>query len=190
MTLIIILVVLAAIVAWVVGMYNGLVQGRNRVRNAWSQIDVQLQRRFDLLPNLVETVKGYMKHEEDTLTKVTELRTSWANATTVEQKVELDNQLSGALKTIMAVSENYPDLKANTNFLELQNDLKDTENKVSYSRQFYNDTVTKYNDKVMMMPTSIVAGIFHFKEEPLYKVETEEARQAVKVSFNDDKKAE
>ena len=134
MTLVIVLVVLAAIVAWVVGMYNTLVQGRNRVKNAWSQIDVQLQRRFDLLPNLVETVKGYMKHEEDTLTKVTELRTSWANATTVEQKVELDNQLSGALKTIMAVSENYPELKANQNFSELQEELRNTENKISYSK--------------------------------------------------------
>ncbi len=186
----VVLVIVVLLVVLFVGMYNSLVQLRNKADNAWSQIDVQLQRRFDLIPNLVEAVKGYMTHEQDTLAKVTELRTSWANASTVNEKAELDNQLSGALKTIMAVSENYPDLKANTNFLELQNDLKDTENKVSYSRQFYNDTVTKYNDKVMMMPTSIVAGIFHFKEEPLYKVETEEARQAVKVSFNDDKKAE
>jgi LemA protein len=184
MTLIIILVVLAAIVAWVVGMYNGLVQGRNRVRNAWSQIDVQLQRRFDLLPNLVETVKGYMKHEEDTLTKVTELRTSWANATTVEQKVELDNQLSGALKTIMAVSENYPDLKANQNFSELQEELRNTENKITYSRQFYNDSVTMYNTKLEVIPTNIIAGIFGFKPEELFKVDSDEARKSVKVDFN------
>ncbi len=182
MTLIIILVVLAAIVAWVVGMYNGLVQGRNRVRNAWSQIDVQLQRRFDLLPNLVETVKGYMKHEEDTLTKVTELRTSWANATTVEQKVELDNQLSGALKTIMAVSENYPDLKANQNFMQLSQELTNTENKISFSRQFYNDTVTIYNTKLQAFPSNIIAGMFNFTRSELFKTD-EASRQNVKVDF-------
>ncbi len=182
--MVVLLVIIVALVAWVFSMYNSLITLRNRVKNAWSQIDVQLQRRFDLIPNLVETVKGYMKHEEATLTKVTELRTSWANATTVEQKVELDNQLSGALKTIMAVSENYPDLKANTNFSELQAELKGTEDKIAYSRQFYNDTVTKYNDKIQMVPTNIIAGMFHFVEEPLYKIESEEAKQNVKVSFD------
>ena len=120
----------------IIAMYNGLVTSRQKVKNAWSQIDVQLQRRFDLIPNFVETVKGYMQHEKDTLTKVTELRTSWANATTVDEKAELNNQLSGALKTIMAVSENYPDLKANQNFMELQEELRNTENKISFSRQF------------------------------------------------------
>ena len=140
-----IVVVVVLIIVWAIGIYNGLVSQRNKVKNAWSQIDVQLQRRFDLIPNLVETVKGYMEHEKGVLEKVTELRTSWANATTVSEKAELDNQLSGALKTIMAVSENYPDLKANQNFSELQEELKNTENKVAYSRQFYNDTVTNFN---------------------------------------------
>ena len=183
MTLVIVLVVLAAIVAWVVGMYNTLVQGRNRVKNAWSQIDVQLQRRFDLLPNLVETVKGYMKHEEDTLTKVTELRTSWANATTVKDKADLDGELSSALKTIMAVSENYPDLKANQNFMQLSEELRNTENKIAFSRQFYNDTVTMYNTKLQVFPSNIIAGMFNFTPSDLFKTDSEEARHNVKVDF-------
>ena len=137
---IIVILILAVIV-----LYNNLVTLRQRVKNAWSQIDVQLQRRFDLIPNLVECVKGYMTHESDVLTKVTELRSSWAGATSVKEKAELDNQLSGTLKTIMAISENYPDLKANQNFISLQEELKNTEDKVSFSRQFYNDTATMYN---------------------------------------------
>ena len=177
--LIIIGIVLAAIV-----MYNGLVQSRNKVKNAWSQIDVQLQRRFDLIPNLVEAVKGYMAHENETLTRVTELRTSWANATTINEKAELDNQLSGALKTIMAVSENYPDLKANQNFSELQEELRSTENKISYARQFYNDSVTMYNTKLEVVPTNLVAAMFSFKPEELFKTDSEEARQNVKVDFS------
>ena len=151
------LIIILVLVFVVIGMYNGLVTSRNKVKNAWSQIDVQLQRRFDLIPNLVESVKGYMKHEEGVLTKVTELRTSWANATTVSEKAELDNQLSGALKTIMAVSENYPELKANQNFSELQEELRNTENKITYSRQFYNDSVTMYNTKLQVVPTNIIA---------------------------------
>ena len=177
--LIIIVIVLAAIV-----MYNGLVQSRNKVKNAWSQIDVQLQRRFDLIPNLVEAVKGYMAHENETLTRVTELRTSWANATTINEKAELDNQLSGALKTIMAVSENYPELKANQNFSELQEELRSTENKISYARQFYNDSVTMYNTKLEVVPTNLVAAMFSFKPEELFKTDSEEARQNVKVDFS------
>ena len=177
--LIIIGIVLAAIV-----MYNGLVQSRNKVKNAWSQIDVQLQRRIDLIPNLVEAVKGYMAHENETLTRVTELRTSWANATTINEKAELDNQLSGALKTIMAVSENYPELKANQNFSELQEELRSTENKISYARQFYNDSVTMYNTKLEVVPTNLVAAMFSFKPEELFKTDSEEARQNVKVDFS------
>ena len=176
---IIVLVILA-----VVFMYNGLVGARNKVKNAWSQIDVQLQRRFDLIPNLVEAVKGYMQHETETLTKVTELRTSWANAQTVSEKAELDNQLSGALKTIMAVSENYPDLKANQNFNTLQEELRSTENKISYARQFYNDSVTMYNTKLQVIPTNIIAGMFGFQPEDLFKTDSEEARQNVKVDFS------
>ena len=177
--IIIILLVIAVIV-----MYNNLVRLRQKVKNSWSQIDVQLQRRFDLIPNLIETVKGYMKHEENVLTKVTELRTSWANASSVAEKAELDNQLSGALKTIMAVSENYPDLKANQNFSELQQELQNTENKISFSRQFYNDSVTMYNTKLEVIPSNIIASIFNFKPEELFKAESDEARKNVKVDFN------
>ena len=180
------LVALAIIVLLVIvgiSMYNNLVKLRQKVKNSWSQIDVQLQRRFDLIPNLVEAVKGYMKHEEAILTKVTELRTAWANAESVHAKAELDNQLSGALKTIMAVSENYPDLKANQNFSQLQQELQNTENKISYSRQFYNDTVTMYNTKLEVVPSNIIASLFGFKPEELFKVENEETRKNVKVDF-------
>lgn len=180
----IILGILILIVLFIVVVYNSLVTLRQRVKNSWSQIDVQLQRRFDLIPNLVESVKGYMGHEQDVLTKVTELRTSWANANTVSEKAELDNQLSGALKTIMAVSENYPDLKANQNFSELQEELRSTENKISYSRQFYNDTVTRYNTKLELFPSNLIASMFHFTVEDLFKAESDEARKNVKVDFN------
>ena len=179
----IILIIAVVIIAWIISLYNGLVSLRQRVKNAWSQIDVQLQRRFDLIPNLVDTVKGYMGHESDVLTKVTELRTSWANAGTVKEKSELDNELSGALKTIMAVSENYPDLKANQNFAQLQEELQNTENKIAFSRQFYNDTVTKYNTKIQVVPTNIIAGMFNFTPEELFQVDTAEARKNVKVDF-------
>ncbi len=171
------------LVILIIASYNSLVTLRQRVKNAWSQIDVQLQRRFDLIPNLVECVKGYMSHEEDVLTKVTELRTSWAKAGTVSEKAELDNELSGALKTIMAVSENYPDLKASQNFSELQEELRNTENKISYSRQFYNDTVTRYNTKLEVFPSNIIAGMFHFTAETFFKVDSDEVRKNVKVDF-------
>lgn len=182
--MVLVLIIIVVIAVLVAAMYNGLVHSRNKVKNAWSQIDVQLQRRFDLIPNLVEAVKGYMQHEEETLTKVTELRTSWANAQTVAEKADLDNQLSGALKTIMAVSENYPDLKANQNFNTLQEELRSTENKISYARQFYNDSVTMYNTKLQVIPTNIIAGMFNFKEEELFKTDSEEVRQNVKVDFS------
>ena len=182
--MIIVLIIIVAIITVVISIYNSLVQSRNKVKNSWSQIEVQLQRRFDLIPNLVETVKGYMKHEEETLTKVTELRTSWAKASSINEKAELDNKLSDVLKTIMAVSENYPDLKANQNFLNLEQELKETENKISYARQFYNDSVTIYNTKTETIPTNIIASLFGFKAEELYKAESEEAKQNVKVNFN------
>ncbi len=178
------LIIVLLLIVVVIGMYNSLVRLRQKVKNSWSQIDVQLQRRFDLIPNLVETVKGYMEHEKEVLTKVTELRTSWAGASSVAQKAELDNQLSGALKTIMAVSENYPDLKANQNFSELQQELQNTENKISFSRQFYNDSVTMYNTKLEVFPSNIIASMFGFKAEELFKVESEEARKNVKVDFD------
>lgn len=179
----IILIIVAVIIFWIIGSYNGLVTLKQRVSNGWSQIDVQLQRRFDLIPNLVETVKGFAKHEEAVFTKVAELRTSWAGASTVKEKAELSNELSGALKTIMAVSENYPDLKANQNFSELQEELRNTENKISYSRQFYNDTVTRYNTKLELFPSNIIASMFHFTAETLFEAESTEARKNVKVDF-------
>lgn len=182
--LLIILAIVVVIAIFIISVYNSLVKARQKVKNAWSQIDVQLQRRFDLIPNLVECVKGYMTHESEVLEKVTSLRTSWSGAKNVEEKAKLDNELSGALKTIMAVSENYPDLKANQNFAELQNSLSDTENKVSFSRQFYNDTVTMFNTKTETFPSNIIASMFNFKQEPLFKVDSEEARQNVKVDFN------
>ena len=180
----IILAIVVIIIIAIIAMYNSLVTMRQRVKNAWSQIDVQLQRRFDLIPNLVETVKGYMEHEADVLTKVTDLRSSWAEAKTVDEKAKLDNQLSESLKTIMAVAENYPDLKANQNFSELQTELTNTENKISYSRQFYNDTVTRYNIKLETFPSNVIASVFNFKSENLFEVDNQEARKNVKVDFN------
>ena len=174
---------LIVVVVAAIGAYNSLVTLRQRVKNAWSQIDVQLQRRFDLIPNLVETVKGYTKHEEEVFTRVAELRTSWAKANTVGEKAELANELSGALKTIMAVSESYPELKSNQNFAQMQEELQNTENKIAYSRQFYNDIVTKYNTKLQVFPSSLIAGLFHFEAEELFKVDSEEKRENVKVSF-------
>ena len=180
----IILAIVVVLIIAVIAMYNSLVSARIRVDNAWSQIDVQLQRRFDLIPNFVETVKGYMTHESETFEKITALRTSWSNSSTVAEKAKLDGELSGALKTIMAVSENYPDLKANTNFSELSEELRNTENKISFSRQFYNDSVTMYNEKLAIFPSNIIANMFNFKERDLFVVDNDEARKNVKVDFN------
>ena len=162
----IILILIVVIVAFIISTYNGLVKAKMNVDNSWSQIDVQLQRRFDLIPNFVETVKGYM-----------------ANANTINDKVELNNQLSQALKTIMAVSENYPELKANQNFLDLSAELSNTENKISYSRQFYNDSVTIYNTKLQVFPSNIIAGMFNFTARDLFKTD-DESRKNVKVDFS------
>ena len=179
----IVLVVVILIVVWVIGMYNGLVTARQKVENAWSQIDVQLQRRFDLIPNFVETVKGYMTHESETFEKIAQLRTSLANSSSVGEKANLDGELTSALKTIMAVSENYPDLKANQNFADLSEELRNTENKISFSRQFYNDTATMYNEKLLVFPSNIIANIFHFTPRDLFETENDEARKNVKVDF-------
>ncbi len=179
----IILAIIVVIILAVIGIYNGLVQSKIKVDNAWSQIDVQLQRRFDLIPNFVETVKGYMNHEKETFEKIAALRTSWANASSVSEKAQLDGELSSALKTIMAVSESYPELKANQNFSDLSEELRNTENKISFSRQFYNDTVTIYNTKLEVFPSNIIAGMFNFKARDLFKAESEEARKNVKVDF-------
>ena len=179
----IILAIIAVVAIFIISTYNSLVKSRIKVDNAWSQIDVQLQRRFDLIPNFVETVKGYMNHEAETFEKIAALRTSWANTQSVADKASIDNELSGALKTIMAVSENYPELKANQNFSELSEELRNTENKISFSRQFYNDTVTKYNDKIELFPNNIIAAMFGFKEKDLFEVDNAEARKNVKVDF-------
>lgn len=178
------LIIIILLVIWIISIYNGLIKSKQKVDNAWSQIDVQLQRRFDLIPNFVETVKGYMTHESETFEKIASLRTSWANSSTVGEKAKLDGELSGALKTIMAVSENYPDLKANTNFSELSEELRNTENKISFSRQFYNDSVTMYNTKLELFPSNIVAGMFNFQKRELFTAESDEARKNVKVDFN------
>ena len=182
--MLVVLIIIAAIIIFIISTYNGLVKSRLKVKNAWSQIDVQLQRRFDLIPNFIETVKGYMTHEKETLTKVTELRSLWAGANSVNEKAKLNNQLSDTLKTIMAISENYPDLKANQNFLDMQEELRNTENKISFSRQFYNDTVTMYNTKLEVFPSNIIAGWFKFTQESLFSAESEEARKNVKVNFD------
>ena len=179
----IILIIAALLVLFVIKLYNDLVSLRQKVKNGWSQIDVQLQRRFDLIPNLVDTVKAYMSHESEVLTKVAELRTAWANAGTVKEKSELDNELSSTLKTIMAVSENYPELKANENFAQLQEELQNTENKIAFSRQFYNDITTKYNTKLEVVPSNIIASMFKFEPAELFEAESPEARKNVRVDF-------
>ena len=178
------LIIIAVLVIAVIAIYNGLVSAKLKVDNAWSQIDVQLQRRFDLIPNFVETVKGYMQHESETFEKIAALRTSWANSSTVGEKAKLDGELSEALKTIMAVSENYPDLKASANFTQLSEELRNTENKISFSRQFYNDSVTMYNTKLELFPSNIIANMFKFKPRELFETESEEARKNVKVDFS------
>ena len=179
---IIIGVIVLLILIWGVATYNSLVDFRNRVKDSWSQIDVQLKRRFDLIPNLVSTVKGYAKHESETLESVIEARNSYTTATTPHEKMQANNMLSDTLSKLFALAENYPDLKANQNFLELQTELQETEDKIAMARQFYNDTVLTYNNKIEMFPSNIVASMFKFKMEEFFKAE-EEARQNVKVEF-------
>ena len=163
-------------------MYNNLVKLRNLVKNSFSQIDVQLKRRNDLIPNLVETVKGYAAHEKGVLEEVTKARTGVMNASTIEETSAADNQLTGALKTLFAVAESYPDLKANSNFQQLQSDLTDTEDKISYARQFYNDVVTTYNTMREVFPSSIIANMFNFEQAQLFEAE-EAARESLRLQF-------
>jgi len=176
-------IIIIAIALWAVLVYNGLVRLRNRVREAWSDIEVQLKRRYDLIPNLVNTVKGYMKHEREVFEKVTEARARALGAQTRKEKGAAENTLSETLKTLFAVSENYPQLKANENFLELQRELSDTENKIQAARRFYNGVVMDLNTRIQTFPSVIVANIFHFKEEEFFQTENEEERKPVKVSF-------
>ena len=180
--LIIIIAIVVVLVIAIIAMYNNFVKLRNMVDNAWAQIDVQLQRRCDLIPNLVETVKGYAKHESGTLDAVTQARASVANAGTPEEKMQADNMLTGTLKSLFAVAENYPDLKANTNFLDLQKQLSDTEDKISYMRQSFNDVVMKYNNAIQQFPGNIFAGIFNFKTRDMFDA-TPGSDVAPKVSF-------
>ena len=179
--IVVIAILVIFVIVTIVHMYNNLVQLRNRVKNSYAQIDVQLKRRNDLIPNLVETVKGYAAHEKGVLEEVTKARTGVMNASTVEETSAADNQLTGALKTLFAVAENYPDLKANSNFQQLQSELSDTEDKISYARQFYNDVVLKYNNACQTFPSSILARLFGFKEETFFEApESEKAVPEVK----------
>lgn len=180
---IVLLVIVAAFVLIAVGMYNSLVVLRNRCENAWSQVDVQLRRRYDLIPNLVETVKGYARHEREVFEKVTQARAAAINAGTVKDQGQAENMLNGALKSLFAVAENYPDLKANQNFLLLQEELAGTEGKIAYARQFYNDMVMKFNQKQQVFPSSIIAGMFGFKPRDYFEIGEAEARGPVQVRF-------
>ena len=180
--LIVILVILAVLVAAVIMIYNNLVKLKNRVGNAWTQISVQLQRRLDLIPNLVETVKGYAAHERGTLEAVTEARAAVMNARTPDEQQAADNFLSGTLKSLFAVAEQYPDLKANQNFMQLQREITETEDKISYMRQSYNDTVMTYNNAIQTFPGNLVAGVFGFKEKAGFSAAAE-AATAPSVSF-------
>jgi len=184
-TLMIALAVIAALVLWVAGAYNGLVKLRNQVKNAWSQIDVQLKRRHDLIPNLVETVKGYASHEKDTLELVTKARYEALQAEGPAAKGAAESKLSGALGRLMLIVENYPNLKANQNFLALQEELVSTENKVSFARQLYNDMVMKMNTKIEMVPTNILAGMFGFDHVEYFEVDDSGEREVPEVRFND-----
>ena len=167
----------------VVFMYNGLIRSRNRVREAWADIDVQLKRRHDLIPNLVDTVKGYMTHEREVLENVTKARTEVMQAQSPEDRQKGENMLTDALKSLFAVSENYPDLKASQNFLELQRELSDTENKIQAARRFYNTNVRDYNTAIESVPTNLIAGMFGFKHEELFKIEIETERGVPNVEF-------
>ncbi len=178
----IIISLVVLVILFVIGLFNRLVRLKNQVKNAFAQIDVQLKRRADLIPNLVETVKGYAKHEKEVLENVTKARTALMKAGDVKSKAKADNMLTGTLKTLFAVSENYPQLKANENFLELQEELTSTENKVAYARQFYNDIVMRFNTKIELFPNNIFARILGFKEEDSFEASSEE-RKNVSVKF-------
>ena len=180
----IVLGVLALIVLYLIGTYNSLVLLRTRIQEALSGIDVQLKRRADLIPNLVETVKGYAKHEKSVFENVTKARSALMSAKSVQEKAEADNMLTGALKSLFAVAEAYPELKANENFQDLQRQLEDTEDKVAYSRQFYNSNVLDFNAKIQMVPTSIIAGMFGFKAFEFFKA-ADEDKANVKVKFDE-----
>ena len=182
LALIIILVVVVLLGLYAVISYNGLVGLRNRIENAWAQIDVQLKRRYDLIPNLVETVKGYASHERETLDAVIQARNAGMNASGPHEQAEAENQITGALKSLFALSEAYPDLKANQNFAQLQEELTGTEGRIAYARQFYNDTVYRYNTKIQSFPANLLAGTFRFSEREYFQAD-DESRGPTQVSF-------
>ena len=175
-------IVVALLVLWVVGVYNGLIQVRNRVDNAWSQVQVQLKRRYDLIPNLVETVKGYASHERETFEEVTRARSAAASASSPAEQAQAENFLTSALRQLFAVAEDYPELRASENFQNLQEQLEETEDKIQVSRQIYNDTVLTYNNRVQQVPTNIVAGIFGFDAREFFEAGGE-AQEAPRVQF-------
>lgn len=181
--ILILLIVLGVVALWLVATYNGLITLRNRVDEAWSDIDVQLKRRYDLIPNLVNTVKGYAMHESGTLEKVITARNAAMSATNPHAKAEAENALSGTLKSLFALSESYPDLKANQNFLSLQNELTDTENKILSSRRFYNGNVRDFNTKLQVFPTNIIANALGFTKRDFFEVDAAEERKNVEVKF-------
>lgn len=185
----IILAVVVVILLFAMGIYNGLIGLKNKVDEAWADIETQLKRRYDLIPNIVETVKGYAGHEKSTLEEVTKARTAAMSAGSFADKAQAENALSGTLKSLFALSENYPDLKANQNFLDLQNTLKDVEDHLQLSRRYYNATVRDFNTKTQVFPNNIFAGMFNFKAREFFQTDSDAERQNVKVSFNDDKKA-
>ena len=181
--LIVVIAIVAILVIWFIAMYNGFVKIKNRVDEAFATIDVYLKKRYDLIPNLVETVKGYAAHESGTLEKVVQARNMAQSARSDHEKIAADNMLSGTLKSLFAVAEGYPDLKANTNFIDLQNQLKAIEEDIANARKYYNAVVREFNTKREVFPSNIIAGMFGFKARPLYEVETAEERQNVKVQF-------
>lgn len=170
------------LIIWFFSIYNKLISLRNKKDDQWSQIEIVLKRRADLIPNLVETVKGYAKHEKGTLEEVIKARNTYFEAKTPEDEIKASGEITGALNKLFALAESYPDLKANTNFLSLQNDLKETEDKITYARQFYNDSVLMYNNKVEMVPSNIVAGMFGFKKGAFFEAD-EKDKEVPKVSF-------
>jgi len=182
--LILLLVLLVVLFLLVIGIYNALVRLRNQVKNAWSQIDVQLKRRHDLIPNLVETAKGYMKHERGTFEAITEARSRAMGAKTVSEASKAEGALGEALSKFMLVVENYPDLKANQNFLAVQEELTGTENKISFARQNYNDQVLFFNNKIQMFPSNIIASMFNFTKRDFFEIEVEGEREVPKVDFS------
>ena len=182
-TSLVVIIILVVVGLWFVGAFNVLVRSRNRVREAWSDIDVQLKRRYDLIPNLVETVKGYAAHESQVLENVTKARSMAMNAGSLADKGQAENMLSGALKSLFALSENYPQLRAVESFTKLQDELSDTENKIQAARRFYNTNVMTINTQVEQFPTNIVANMFGFKKEEFFELNEEAAREPVKVAF-------